>query len=337
LTSLALPTSVRYDELRHDSLNEGALYGQATERLFRGLELTFGGRVFGSNDQVTSLDSEYFGTPSVPYAGRASQFGFAPKIVLADHVTPWLLVYAQADEGYRAPGINTASASNERFHTKGGAEPLRVFEGDQLWSEEVGAKVTALDGRLRLDVALYNVEWRNVQSDQLLPSGIPYTANVGHALNLGVEVEADFRTGGLELRTEMLFNEPELDKANLAFPILSRNGLGAVPDESFGLSAHYKRRLWDRWSWSLDTNWAYVGGSNLTLNIASLPQMGNYVTGRVATTLSNDHWRVTFAVDNPADAQGNTFAYGNPFTVRFRSQVTPLRPRTLTLGVAVSY
>ena len=337
LTSLAPPTAVGYQELRNDSLDEGALYGQATERLYRGLELTLGGRLFASGDQVRSADTTVAGQPSTLYAGRVGQTGFAPKIVLSDRLSPWPLVYAQADEGYRAPGVNTAAAPTEPLHVAGGSEPLRVFKGDNLVSLEAGAKLTGLGGRLRLDMAIYQVEWRDILSDQLLPSGLPYTANVGHARNLGVEAEAAFRAGGFEVGASLLLDEPELDKVNPAFPILSQNGLGAVPDDSFAGWLHYDRRLWADWSVAFDTRWSYVGASHLMLNIASLPRMGDYTTGRLATTLSNDRWRVTLAVDNPADVQGNTFAYGNPFTVRFRQQITPLRPRTITLGVAVAY
>jgi hypothetical protein len=43
------------------------------------------------------------------------------------------------------------------------------------------------------------------------------------------------------------------------------------------------------------------------------------------------------AVENPADIQANTFAYGNPFTIRFFKQTTPLRPRTLTLSLDASF
>jgi iron complex outermembrane receptor protein len=328
---------VRYEELRHDNLNEGAVYGQVTERLFGDIEVTEGGRLFVTDDEVTSADTAYFGQPSVPFAGRVSLVGFAPKIVIADHVAPGLLIYAQADKGYRSPGVNTAAASDERLHDPGGQEPLRLFKGDDLWSVEAGAKISGLDGRLRFDIAIYDAEWRNIQSDQLLTSGIPYTANVGHARNLGFEAEGSFRTRGLELRTEFLLNEPELDKANPAFPLLSRNGLGVVPDVSFGVFAHYDRPFGNGWSMALDTHWTYVGTSHLMLNIAALPSMGDYVTGRVATTLSNNRWRFTLAVDNPADVHANTFAYGNPFTVRFRRQITPLRPRTITFGLAVSY
>jgi hypothetical protein len=38
-------------------------------------------------------------------------------------------------------------------------------------------------------------------------------------------------------------------------------------------------------------------------------------------------------VENAADARGNRFSYGNPFTVASRMQTTPLRPRTVRFGI----
>ncbi len=65
--------------------------------------------------------------------------------------------------------------------------------------------------------------------------------------------------------------------------------------------------------------------------------MGGYSTGRIAAALADDRWRLTLAIDNPADALGDTFAYGNPFTLRTTRQVTPLRPRTISLSLRVAY
>jgi iron complex outermembrane receptor protein len=62
--------------------------------------------------------------------------------------------------------------------------------------------------------------------------------------------------------------------------------------------------------------------------------MGGYATARLAAALVDKQWRVTAAVDNLTDTHGNTFAYGNPFTLRSTAQVTPLRPRTFTVSVA---
>ena len=338
LTSLGPPDAISSNDVRHDGLDEGAVYGQAEIPIVAGWALTAGGRVFASRDSVSSLNSVTRSGLTTPFSGAADQFGFAPKIVVSDRPLPGVLLYVQAGQGYRPPGINTATEAAEVLNAPGGKEPLQRFKGDQLWSFEAGAKITALHGRLRLNVAGFDVQWKGVQSDQLLTSGIPYTANVGDGENLGVEIESAFRTGALELHLDMLFNHPELTHANAAaFPLLADSTLGAVPDQVVGASAHYAWKLGDRRSIDLDGRWTYVGGSRLMLNIASLSKEGNYTTGRLAASFVDNRWRYTVAVDNPADDQANTFAYGNPFLLRSVRQSTPLRPRTISLSVEASF
>ncbi|MDB5483276.1 MAG: TonB-dependent receptor plug [Caulobacteraceae bacterium] len=333
------PTVVSYSDVRHDGLDEGAFYGQAEVPLYAGWTVTAGGRVFASRDRVNSL-STVRSRQVTSFSGVVDQVGFTPKIVISDRPLPDLLVYVQADQGYRPPGINTAAAPGEVLGAPGGKEPLRYFKSDQLWSFEAGAKITTLDGRLRINVAGFDVQWKGVQSDQLLllPSGLPFTANVGDGRNLGVEIETAFRTGALELQADMLFDHPRLYRANTAaFPLLADSSLGAVPDQEVGFSAHYSWKLGNRLSFALDGRWIYVGGSHLMLNIASLPKEGNYNTGRLAASLIDQNWRFTVAVDNPADDHPDTFAYGNPFLLRTVRQTTPLRPRTVTLSAEASF
>ena len=42
--------------------------------------------------------------------------------------------------------------------------------------------------------AIYAARWRNVQSDQFLPSGLAYVVNVGDGADKGFEVEANWRS-----------------------------------------------------------------------------------------------------------------------------------------------
>jgi outer membrane receptor protein involved in Fe transport len=337
-SALGPPIAVVYNDVRHDGLDEGAVYGEAEIPILAGWTLTAGGRVFASRDRVSSLNTVISSRRSTAFSGVVDQVGFTPKIVISDRPLPGLLVYVQADQGYRPPGINTAAAPGETLGAAGGKEPLRYFKGDQLWSFEAGAKITALDGRLRVNVAGFEVQWKGLQSDQLQSSGLPYTANVGDGRNLGVEIETAFHTGALQLQADMLFDHPRLYRANTAaFPLLADSSLGAVPDQEVGFSAHYSWKLADRLSLALDGRWTYVGGSRLMLNIASLPKQGNYNTGRLAVSLVNENWRFTVAVDNPADDHSNTFSYGNPFLLPKVRQATPLRPRTVTLIAEASF
>lgn len=331
------PVTVGYHDIRHDGLDEGAFYGEATVPIHAGWRLTAGGRLFASRDRVSSVNTIDSLHHTSLFSGVADQIGFAPKFVLADRVSPSALLYVQADQGYRAPGINTAAGPGEAFNAPGSADPQRMYKGDQLWSLEAGAKLSALDGHLNLRLAGFDVKWKDIESDQLLASGLPYTANVGNGRNLGLEVEGVLREGALELRTEMLLDSPELNRPNPNFPLLADSSLGAVPDQIFGAYAHYAWRLDARRSLELNGHWTYVGGSHLMLNVAALPKEGNYQTGRFALSLVDPHWRLTLAVDNPANIAGDTFAYGNPFTIRSTQQVTPLRPRTITLSAEAGF
>jgi hypothetical protein len=139
------------------------------------------------------------------------------------------------------------------------------------------------------------------------------------------------------LRADVLVNAPELDHANPEFPARADLGLAGVPDVSGGISAHYAWPLAGGRSFELDGRYAYVGRSHLTFDAATSPRMGGYAVGRLAATLDSGRWRLTLAVDNPADQGGDTFAYGNPFTLRPTPQTTPLRPRTLSLPLRTTF
>jgi iron complex outermembrane receptor protein len=337
LTSLAQGPVEAFTEARRDRLEEGAIFGEAVLPLTRNISLTLGGRGFTSDADVRSTIREPLAGTASSFAGGVAHAGFAPKIVLAYSRGRSLLLYAQAAEGYRQAGINTTGATAQVFSPEGGSEPNRFYQGDELWSFEVGVRASALDGRLVLRSALFESVWKNIQSDQLLASGLPFTANIGDGRNTGLEFEGGYSAGELLLRGDFLINIPELNRANPAFPARADLGLAGVPGASAGASAHYAWRLPEGRRLEVDGRYAYVGPSHLTFDAVTSPRMGGYSTGRIAAALADDRWRLTLAIDNPADALGDTFAYGNPFTLRTTRQVTPLRPRTISLSLRVAY
>jgi iron complex outermembrane receptor protein len=333
LTSLAAG-DVLLKERRRDSMDEAALFGEITLPLTARTSITIGGRAFFSRNVVESLVQQ--GAATQPFQGRLNDTGFAPKLVLAFKPSATWLVYIQAAEGYRGGGFNTTGPVGQVFGFNG-AEPARQFSGDQLWSFEAGAKATLLDGRLRLSVTAYDEQWRNVESDQLLPSGLPFTANIGDARNVGLEVEAAYQTGGLEVRGALLLDAPELNRVNPAFAATGDLALALAPDALVNASARYTWRLAHGRSLELAGRLAYVGHSRLTFYSAPSPSMGDYLTSRVAVMVTSGPRRLSLAVDNLGGAQANTFAYGNSFTFRSEPQVTPLRPRTVSLQFAMDY
>jgi outer membrane receptor protein involved in Fe transport len=337
LSVLGPPTIIEDQSSRQDHLDEAALFGEASLPLTRQIRLSAGGRLFSFSDTVASATSAVGYTMPPAFSGQANQVGFAPKLVLSVAPAPGVIAYVQAAEGYRGRGLNTADTPAESFAPPGGMEPLRTYSDDELWSLEAGGEAAILDNRLHVRAAAFETFWNGVQSDQLLPSGLPYTANIGEGRNIGFELEADVRVGALRLHGSFLADHPELARANPGFAALADCSLGAAPAITANGEARYAWSLWGEARLELDGRVAYVGASRLTLNTATTRTMGQYVTARVAASLVGRGWRLTVALDNPGDTQGDTFAYGNPFTLSTTKQVTRLRPRTASATLRVAY
>ena len=334
LLAITSPNILLATEHRRDILEEAALFGEAIGDLGRGWSVTLGGRLFSIRSQASSKASSLGATTA--FRDSQDYVGFAPKAVLSFQPTSKTLVYVQATEGYRAGGFNTALIPNQPFLTTGG-EPQRAYDGDDLWSFEAGAKTSLMEGRLRLRGAVFLALWKAIQSDQLLPSGLAYTANLGDGRNIGLEGEATYVAGPLRLDASFLVNTPELETVNPAFPGRKDLGLAGVPKQAFALGASYERPLIGDWRLGTDARVSYVGRSRLSFDATTAPTMGDYVTARAAVRVQSERLSVGLAVDNLFDGHGDTFAYGNPFSLRLGRQTTPQRPRTVSLELKAHY
>ena len=324
-----------YHERRRDHLGEVAVYGEASYPLASTLTLTAGLRVFHSWLSTTSLVIQQ--TATRPFSGYTVTNDLSPKLVLSWQSSPSSLFYLQAAEGYRVGGFNTSGRIGQLFTAAFvGRQPDRLFQPDTLWNYELGAKLTFMGGRTQLRAALYYDDWRNIQSDQFLGSGLPYTANVGRGDNKGLEVEAEQRIDShLDIRVNFLTNAPELTKRDPTYPARRNASLPAVPENSAALIIDYQRAVSPGLTAVFHGRIAYVGASILTFEEQNNQPMGNYLTGRLSLGLEAKGWRITTFVDNPTDSSGDTFAFGDPFSLGYVRQVTPLRPRTFGLSVSM--
>ena len=325
-----------YHERRTDRLVEAALYGEATFDLTARLSFTAGLRYFHSSVRTASLVSG-FGGPDRAFSGRAGLDGWAPKAVLAYRLTAESQVYFLVSEGYRSGGFNTGGPIGQQF-SNATPEPDRRFRPDELWNYELGLKASLLDGRLKLRAAAFYAIWDDLQTDQFLPSGLSFTGNAGTGRNVGLETELVYQFADwLSIRLNGLIDEPELARADPGFPTRRDVGLPGVPDVSAGAAIAYRRPLAGGWSLVVDGQIEYVGASRLTFDPTLSPRMGDYTLAKASAALVGPRWRITAVVSNPSDSSGDTFAYGNPFSLRSARQVTPLRPVTFRLSVGVNF
>nr|MEA2797877.1 iron complex outerrane recepter protein [Phenylobacterium sp.] len=329
LVGVSPPEPARSIYRRHDQLSEAAAYGEVAYDLTPRLTATAGARWFVTRVQTNAGAFDIALAPLAPVRGQLTDQGLAPKLRLSFAVTPDVVVYAQVAEGYRAGGFNIPARAGG-----GATEPLAArFRPDHLWSYELGAALPLFDKSVILRAALFHADWRDLQTDQRLASGLPMTVNIGNGSNTGLEGEAVWRPNAkLQVRANVLLEDPQINRAFDVFPARRDIGLPGVPYAMGAADVRYRWRL-GRFDAETSAQVVYVGRSFLTFDGGAGNSMGGYASGRVAAALGTAAWRATAYVDNVTDEAGNTFAYGNPFSRARATQATPLRPRTFGMGV----
>jgi outer membrane receptor protein involved in Fe transport len=297
---------------------------ELTEPLFAKLFVTGG---------LRATFSHVDGTPSVkPRAGdivRGRQTHRAdPTIAIAWEVTPRVSLYARYQSGFRTGGLAVAR----------GIGRVAEFATDDIGMGEVGLRTTRHGATgLTLSTALSYARWTDIQADLVDRSGQPYTANIGDAQIFAAELNADWiPVAGLTLKAAALYTDNRVSGtiADTAPP-----GDRRLPDTP-PFAAH--GRLEYGWSIGRDRlrvagSVEYVGRSVLGVgNFLDIAQ-GHYASGSAELGWRRGAVDLSLTVENLTDTHANRFAFGNPFSLANREQVTPMRPRTARIGAAISF
>jgi iron complex outermembrane recepter protein len=167
---------------------EQALFGDLSYDILPRLTLTVGAR--RSDDRLVTRQT-IGGSAQIPSNTYdvATESSTTPKYNLSYHVTPAVMIYTQAAEGYRIGQVNPIT----RDPISG--QPIPPASApDSLWNYEVGEKSDLLDHRLLVNADVYYIDWRDIQLNELtLASGINYIGNAGHADVKGMELEVEAR------------------------------------------------------------------------------------------------------------------------------------------------
>lgn len=332
LTALAPGAPERSVYHRRDKLSEAAVYGEASRELTRRFTLTAGGRLFTTH-QTTRMDGFDLATaPRGIAQGELNGHGFTPKLRVSFARRPDQVFYAQVQEGFRTGGFNLPAQADG---VTAGAAAATQFRPDRLRSYEIGAEAPFLRRTLTVRAAAYYAEWRSLQTDQYLASGLPVTVNIGDGSNVGLELEAAWRPDEhLQVRANLMLDDPQIRRPSNAYPALADIGLPGVAKLMASADVRYRWAPAPGLEATVSVQAGYIGHSFLTFDGGAASLMGGYGTGRVSADLNAEHWRLEAYVDNVTDQVDDTFAFGNPFSRGRASQATPLRPRTF--GVAVT-
>ncbi len=142
-----------------------AVFGELTWSVTEDIDLTTGLRYFEDDrkdtELPTSLSAFFLGITGIPLTREASYDTWQPKLNVAWRPNDNTLLYFNAARGFRSGFIMPGGvvALNALF---GFSVPPGVTE-ESLWSYEIGAKGSLADSSLTYDLAIYYVDWQNIQ------------------------------------------------------------------------------------------------------------------------------------------------------------------------------
>lgn len=298
-------------------VGEAAAFGEVTMALPHSLRATAGLRLFRSE-----IENEGH-TARLASGEHSALYSWTPSASL-----DWRsqderrFVYLRYARAVRPGGLNISSGQ------------LRRFLPDELSNVDLGTRLLLNADRTSIEGALFGTHWNQIQSDYLLFNGLIGTRNAGSSLILGVEgsVRHDFDTGwrvegGAVLQRARLDDAMISTQEDRRLPVVPEVRLRASVDRSFTLGS---------WNAQLRGSLNYVGSSRLSFDPVLDRKTGDYVRGDFAAQLQRGSLTWTMQVDNAFGSRADTFAYGNPFSIRTAPQYTPVAPRTLILGLTYS-
>jgi len=328
-----------------NTVEEATLYGEASLRLLPGLLTTGGLRVTRSvldgagEDLPLALSFQALARLREVTARRAQTILLPSASALID-LTPNAQLFLRYQQGFRPGGLTIEG-------------PLvRRFRNDRVATIEAGLR-SGQPGRDRFDgsLTLAHTAWRDIQADFIDATGLPSTANIGDGQLWTLEALAGFRIApGLRVEGAVSYNDSRIDEPSSAQAFALMDGqaadramilarLSQIPNIARftgRAGAVYRRTLSGGRDLRVDGWLRYVGSSRLGVGPILGERQGSYLDSGVTARLGLGRYGLTAGIINLADVRGNRFALGTPFTTG-RDQVTPLRPRTLRIGLDAAF
>jgi iron complex outermembrane receptor protein len=258
------------------------------------------------------------------------------------HFAPDNMLYVRAATGYRPGGPNSPIK---------GVPP--ADGSDSLINYELGLKSTFLDHRAQVDMALFRIDWKDIQLTATNAQNLSFDANGGKATSQGVEFAGTYRP--IDALT-LGFNEAYTD-AHLtsvipqASYLLTGYQLPLVPKESFSVTVDYEWNLSGEWSTHLGGAYRYVGAEWLGIVESNSPvstpavQAPSYSAVDLNASLRNNHLTFKAYVRNLANKDSltgpsnfnQTLVVANGTTGNQQVFSSYLQPRTVGLGVDYNF
>jgi len=277
-----------------------AAYVQGTYAVTDDTNATLGGRFTHETHKVYNTYSAIYGIDADPSTAmiahspdasiKADKFTYRASV---DHrFSPEALIYASISAGFKAGGFDLSTIGSPGF------------QPETLLAYEIGAKTDLFDERVRLNIAGFYYDYKNIQVTQYQSISIE-TVNGGAAKSYGLDV--DFTallapglklTGGATLDKPTFTSFPGCGKGvpdggvPLAAGDCTGNQLTSAPKASLSAALDYTFSVAGRGTLDLSAN-AYYNSGYYTDNANLIHQPGFAKLGAAARWSLNKHFSVS--------------------------------------------
>ena len=298
-----------------------AIFGELSWDIVPRLTFTAGARLyrfdntligfFGYNNPGFSTNPDYLCQAPATVAGspctnlgiftngtarpkRSADTGFIHRLNLTYHITDDHMIYATWSRGFRPGGINRRGS-------------LPPYGADFVSNYELGVKTDWLAHRLRLNMAIYQLDWTDIQLSFLGANGLTEIQNAGNARIRGIEFDMLARPAeGLTISLGASYNDAETTNAILApagtrLPITARFKGNARIRYEFPVS--------QGWEGHVQASAAWEGRRTRDLRSdesAIYGTMPGYGTLDLSAGLEHHDWSIELFARNLTDERGIT-------------------------------
>lgn len=299
-----------------------AAFGELQWALTPRILLTTGVRFSLVRQDGGRLDTS--NTRSEPHV---SNYRILPTVALAWHPHRDWLLYARYQQGFRPGGLDVSGS--------GSTLTSMHFRSDEIYTAEAGLRfgqsnTPGISG----SVSGSHARWHDIQADLIDVNGFPFTANIGSGRINNVAATLNWRpVANLSFEAAGFVNASALVKPAPMFAAAQDRDLPNISDAGWRLATRYEFDISGAAKLTLDGSLRFIGESTLAIGQPlNLPQ-GNFYNAVAGARLDFGRWGLSLDAQNLTNSRGNRFSYGNPFSVADGKQVTPLRPRTIRLGL----
>ncbi|MCD9085461.1 TonB-dependent receptor [Stenotrophomonas sp. SY1] len=322
-----------------DKTTNKAIYGLINWHITDKWTTSLEGRYAWDEISKGGVDTRVLGTTTYTQAYALSETfkSFTPRWTLSYQAAENVNLYGLVSKGNKPGGFNTdvyradfLEAERDLLIARG----LETYEEEEAWNYELGIKSDWLDGTLRLNANIYQIDWTNQQLTETGPVmrkngtlfATSYTTNVGESRIRGFELEGQWAFAhGWVASLAYSYTDAEIlhflsqDQADLfsdakaptlADPAADAAGytLPRVPKNKATLGLMYDGALGNGWEYTLNMDTTYEGRRYVQVdNLASLAPSTR--TNFRFSLRPTEQWQVSAYVNNafndrtPEDAQ----------------------------------